>query len=69
MAEGAVGGDEPAGVVEVVLDDGAAVPGDHGLQLVGIDEPAAARPDDLGRVVVERLQWLARRLAHGADDA
>ena len=59
---GPVDRDERPGVVEVVLDDRAAVAGDHRLQLVGVDQAAAAGADDLLGVVVERLEPLGRRL-------
>ena len=56
-------------VVEVVLDERAAGTGEHAAELVGVDQPAAARPDHLGGVVVERLEQLGRRLLDGGGDA
>ena len=38
-------GHQRAGVVEVVLDQGAAGAGEHRLQLVGVDQPAPAGAD------------------------
>src|SRR6478609_3100257 len=53
------------GVVELVLDDGAALPGDHRLQLVRVHEAAAPGAHDLRRVVVERRERLGGRGADG----
>ena len=55
-------GTSVARVVEVVLDQGATRAGEHRRQLVRVDQPATTGPEDLGGVVVERLEHLGRRL-------
>ena len=62
-------GTRSAGVVEVVLDERAAGAGQHGRELVGVDEAAAAGPEHLGGVVVERAEQLGRRRLDRRDDA
>ena len=46
---------EPAVVVQVVLDERAALAGEQRHQFVGVDEPSPPGLDDLAGVVVERL--------------
>ena len=48
-------------VVQVVLDEGAAGPGEQPDELVRVDRAAAAGAQHLLRVVVERLEPLGRR--------
>ena len=60
--------DQPAAVVEVVLDEAAALAGEPVDELVRVHRPAAPGAGHLLRVVVQRLEALGGRAADVGDD-
>ncbi len=52
-----------------MLDQGPVGPGQHRRQLIRVDEPAAAGPQDLGRVVVQGLEQVGRGFLDRQRDA